>query len=82
MQEFRNFVPEVNITQEFWEYSTEKELREVLEQFREWIETYGLEFLDKISIPTAEAREKWKQIVRASRIYRRNDWRLYSGNRN
>lgn len=58
MQEFRNFVPEVNKTQEFWEYKTEKELREVLEQFREWIEKYGLEFLDSISVLTEEAREK------------------------
>lgn len=58
MQEFRNFVPEVNKTQEFWEYKTEKELREVLEQFREWIEKYGLEFLGSISVLTEEAREK------------------------
>ena len=56
MKEFRDFVPEVNIMQEFWEYNTEKELREVLEQFREWIEKYGLDFLDSISTLTTEAR--------------------------
>ena len=59
MREFRNFVPEVMGTfQEFWEYKTEEELKQVLEQFRIWINTYGLSLLESMSVPTTEARPK------------------------
>ncbi|MBD5456627.1 MAG: hypothetical protein HDR23_09240, partial [Lachnospiraceae bacterium] len=36
----------------------EEELRQILEQYKEWIIKYGLSFLDEISKPTTEARPK------------------------
>ena len=59
MREFRNFVPDMaDPFQEFWEYGTEKELKEVLSQFVEWIRKYGFVFLESISVPTTEIRPK------------------------
>jgi hypothetical protein len=43
---------------EYWHYETEEELREIIEQFREWTLTYGLDMLEKMSVPTTEARPK------------------------
>ena len=43
---------------EYWHYETERELRSILEQFRDWTLAYGLDELKKMSIPTVEARPK------------------------
>ncbi len=43
---------------EYWHYETEEELREIIEQFREWTLAYGLDMLEKMSVPTTEARPK------------------------
>ena len=43
---------------EYWHYETEEELRQIIMQFKEWIFTYGLEGLEKMSQPTTEARPK------------------------
>ena len=58
MYEFRNFVPDSNPSEEFWEYKNEAELRLILEQFKEWIIKYGFSFLEEISKPATEVRPK------------------------
>lgn len=55
-KELDDFVPEQ--LPEYWHYETEEELRKIIEQFKEWTLTYGLSELEKISVPTTEARPK------------------------
>ncbi len=54
--ELEDFVP--GILQESWEYETDEEYRAIIQQFKEWTLTYGLEQLEKMSIPTTEERPK------------------------
>lgn len=54
--ELEDFVP--GILQESWKYETDEEYRAIIQQFKEWTFTYGLEQLEKMSIPTTEERPK------------------------
>lgn len=56
MKELEDFVP--GIMQESWKYENEEEFREIVEQFRDWTLSYGLEVLEKMSVPTTEKRPK------------------------
>lgn len=51
-----DFVPDQ--LPEYWHYETEEELRKIIEQFKDWTLTYGLKELEKMSVPTTEARPK------------------------
>lgn len=55
-RELDDFVP--GELPEYWHYETEEELRQIITQFKEWIITYGLEGLEKMSQPTTEVRPK------------------------
>ena len=55
-KELEEFVP--GILQESWEYQTEEEYRAIIMQFKEWTLAYGLEQLEKMSVPTTEERPK------------------------
>lgn len=55
-RELDDFVPEQ--LPEYWHYETEEELRKIIEQFKDWTFTYGLDELEKMSVPTTEARPK------------------------
>ena len=55
-RELMDFVP--GVQQGSWKYETEEEFRRIMEQFKEWTFTYGLELLEKISVPTTEERPK------------------------
>ena len=85
MCEFARFVPDIGTYQEFWEYKNEEELRQILEQFKEWIIKYGLNFLDEISKPTTEARPKPETSLylyqNHEEIYERyqREWQLTDG---
>lgn len=65
-KEFRDFVPEEGAKHwEFWGFSNEEELREILREFKRLIFTYGLNFLETISKPATDAvptREKQKYL--------------------
>lgn len=52
-----DFVPEEQLP-EYWHYENEDELRKIIEQFRDWTLMYGMEQLEKMSVPTTEARPK------------------------
>lgn len=85
MYEFARFVPNIGTYQEFWEYKNEEELRQILEQFKEWIIKYGLSFLDEISEPTTEVRPKPETNLylyqNHKEIYERyqKEWQLTDG---
>lgn len=55
-KELEDFVP--GILQESWKYETEEEFGAIIEQFKEWTFTYGLEELEKMSVHTTEVRPK------------------------
>lgn len=65
-KEFCDFVPEEGAKHwEFWEFSNEEELREILREFKRLIFTYGLDFLETISKPATDAvptREKQRYL--------------------
>lgn len=63
MREFRDFVPGIDASINFWEYSTEKQLIDILQQFQNWIVEYGLDFLDKISVPKESEWYKMKNEI-------------------
>ena len=65
-REFCDFVPEEGAKYwDFWGFDNEKELREVLKEFKRLIFTYGLDFLEIISKPATDAvptKEKQKYL--------------------
>ncbi len=83
MREFKDFVPDMqNPFQEFWEYETDKELKEILYQFVDWIRKHGFELLESISVPTTEIRPKRETNLylyqNHNKIYERykKEWKL------
>lgn len=56
IKEFCDFVPECGAEQwEYWSYENERELREIIREFRRLLFLYGFKMLDEISIPTTDA---------------------------
>lgn len=77
LREFGDFVPEVWRGQKFWEYETEKQLREILEKFREWIVAYGLDFLDSISVPLEDEIYKLKNEIYLYEHHEEMYWKYF-----
>lgn len=55
-KELGDFIP--GELPEYWKYNSMSEFKKIIEQFKNWTLTYGLDELEKMSVPTTDARPK------------------------
>lgn len=56
--ELEDIIP--GVLQESWKYENEEEFREIIGMFKEWTFIYGLDVLEKISVPVTDERPKFQ----------------------